>query len=70
MLQLLQLWDKLGPADIGHAEIIVLQPGEANIHQDLTQTVVQRVQDETLCKRAVGGPHLQLPGASRGGASR
>lgn len=43
MLQLLKLWDELGPADIVHAEIIVLQAGEADIHQDFTQTVVQGV---------------------------
>ncbi len=59
------------PADVCHAEIIILQVGEADIHQDFTQAVVHGIQDEAFGERTVGGTHLQqLSGAGRSGASR
>lgn len=39
-LGLLELGDELRPADVGHAHVLVLQTGEADVHQDLAQTVV------------------------------
>lgn len=55
VLRLLKLRDELGPADVGRAQVLVVQTGEANVHQDLAQAVVHRIQHEALGDGAVGG---------------
>lgn len=54
---LLKLRDEVGPADVGHTQVLVVQTREANVHEYLAQAVVHCVQDEALCERAVGGRH-------------
>lgn len=71
VLTLLKLRDELRPADVSHAQVLIVQAWEANVHQDLAQAVVHGVQDEALRDGAVGrrgGSGLQqLSGAAAGG---
>lgn len=65
---LFQLGEVLRPADVSHTQVLVVNIGEANVHQDLAQAVVHGVQDEALCERVVsrcGSSGLQqLSGAA------
>lgn len=70
-VRLFELRDELRPADVGRAQVLVVQTREADVHQYFAQAVVHRVQHEALRQRVVA-PRLlqQLPGAAASEALR